>query len=79
VDECPDICYEDIKPGMPVCDVVFNPAVPLFLKKAEEKGAKIITGLGMLVNQGALNFEIWTGEKAPREIMMDALKKEFEG
>lgn len=79
VNECPDIRYEDIKPGMPVCDVVFNPAVPLFLKKAEEKGAKIITGLGMLVNQGALNFEIWTGEKAPREIMMEALKKEFEG
>ena len=79
VDECPDIRYEDIKPGMPVCDVVFNPAVPLFLKKAEEKGAKIITGLGMLVNQGALNFEIWTGEKAPREVMMEALKKEFEG
>ena len=79
VDECPDIRYEDIRPGMPVCDVVFNPAVPLFLKKAEEKGAKIITGLGMLVNQGALNIEIWTGEKAPRDIMMEALKKEFEG
>lgn len=78
VDECPDIRYEDIKPGMPVCDVVFNPAVPLFLKKAQEKGARIITGLGMLVNQGALNFEIWTGEKAPREVMMEALKKEFE-
>jgi len=63
---------------MPVCDVVFNPMMPVFLKKAQERGARIITGLGMLVNQGALNFEIWTGEKAPRDVMMEALKKEFE-
>ena len=78
VNDYPDICYEDIIPGMIVSDVVFNPAMPVFLQKAEEKGAKIITGLGMLVNQAALNFEIWTGVKAPREIMMEALKKEFE-
>ena len=63
---------------MPVCDVVFNPAMPVFLKKAEAQGAKVLTGLGMLVNQAALNFEIWTGVKAPREIMMEALKREFE-
>ena len=78
VDECPDIRYEDIAPGTPVCDVVFNPAVPLFLKKAEARGARIITGLGMLTNQGALNFELWTGVKAPRDVMYEALKKEFE-
>jgi len=78
-DECPDINYAEIVSGMVVCDVVFNPAMPLFLKKAEQQGAKVITGLGMLVNQAALNFGLWTGEKAPREIMMQALIKEFEG
>ena len=78
VDACPDINYDGIKPGMPVCDVVFNPAMPLFLQKAEAKGAKVLTGLGMLVNQGALNFELWTGVEAPREVMMEALQKEFE-
>ena len=78
VNDCPDIRYEDIRSDMLVSDVVFNPAMPLFLQKAAERGAKVITGLGMLVNQGALNFEIWTGEKAPREVMMEALKKEFE-
>ena len=52
--------------------------MPLFLKKAEAQGAKVITGLGMLVNQAALNFEIWTGVKAPRNVMMQALIKEFE-
>jgi len=78
VDAFPDINYDGIKPGMPVCDVVFNPAMPVFLKKAGEKGANVLTGLGMLVNQAALNFEIWTGVKAPRDVMMEALIKEFE-
>ena len=78
VDQCPDVRYEDITPGMIVCDVVFNPAMPLFLQKAQARGARIITGLGMLVNQGALNFELWTGQKAPRDVMFEALKKEFE-
>ena len=78
VDTCPDINYDCIRESMPVCDVVFNPVMPLFLKKAEAKGAKVITGIGMLVNQGALNFEWWTGVKAPADVMMDALVKEFE-
>ena len=78
VDAYPDINYDGVKPGMPVCDVVFNPAMPVFLKKAQEKGANVLTGLGMLVNQAALNFEIWTGVSAPRDVMMDALVKEFE-
>ncbi|MBQ3575633.1 MAG: shikimate dehydrogenase, partial [Clostridia bacterium] len=78
VDAFPDINYDCIREGMPVCDVVFNPVMPLFLKKAEAKGAKVITGIGMLVNQGALNFEWWTGVKAPADVMMDALVKEFE-
>lgn len=78
VNDYPDICYEDIRPSMLVCDVVFNPAMPLFLQKAQARGARIVTGLGMLVNQGALNFELWTGKKAPREVMLAALKKEFE-
>ncbi|MDO4343240.1 MAG: shikimate dehydrogenase [Eubacteriales bacterium] len=73
----PDINYDSIHPGMTATDVVFNPPMTGFLEKAAARGAGIITGLGMLVNQGALNFELWTGEKAPYEIMYEALKKEF--
>lgn len=78
VDRCPDVCYEHIRPDMLVCDVVFNPAMPLFLRRAQARGARILTGLGMLVNQAALNFEIWTDVKAPREVMLHALMREFE-
>ena len=77
-DACPDVRLDRIKEGMVVCDVVFNPPMTTFLKEASARGAKIITGLGMLVNQGALNFELWTGEKAPYDIMYEALKNEFE-
>lgn len=78
-DQKPDIDYACMKPGMVVCDVVFNPVLPPFLQEAQKRGAKAITGIGMLVNQGALNFELWTGCKAPRDVMFDCLKNEFEG
>lgn len=77
VNACPDIDYETIEKGMIVCDVVFNPAMPVFLQKAQQRGARTISGLGMLVNQAALNFEIWTDVKAPREVMLEALRREF--
>lgn len=77
VNSRPDIDYNTVFEDMCVCDVVFNPAETLFLKAAEEKGAKTVNGLGMLVQQAALNFTLWTGEEAPVEIMREALKREF--
>ena len=77
VDKKPDIDYNTITKEMVASDVVFNPVMPLFLKEAQKKDAKIITGLGMLVYQGALNFKLWTGEEAPVKIMYEALLKEF--
>lgn len=73
----PDIAYDTVTDRMVVCDVVFNPERPLFLQEAERRGARIVTGMGMLVHQGALNFELWTGKKAPLEIMYQALAREF--
>ena len=77
VDKKPDIDYNTITKEMVASDVVFNPVMPLFLKEAQKKDAKIINGLGMLVYQGALNFKLWTGEEAPVKIMYEALLKEF--
>ena len=78
VTDKPDIDYTTITPEMCVCDVIFNPAETIFLKSAAEHGAKTITGLGLLVQQAALNFTLWTGVEAPVDVMEDALKKEFE-
>lgn len=52
-----------------VCDLVYNPMETVLLKAAKERGAKTWGGLGMLIYQGALAFEIWTGQKAPTEVM----------
>lgn len=77
VDKKPDIDYDTITHEMVVSDVVFNPAITAFLSEAEARGAKIISGLGMLVCQGALNFTIWTEREAPYDIMYEALQNEF--
>lgn len=77
VEDCPNVDFDTITQDMTVCDVVFNPVMPEFLKRSAARGAKIITGIGMLVQQGALNFTLWTGEKAPVQVMYDTLAKEF--
>ena len=76
-DQKPDIDYDTIRAGMVVSDVVFNPADTLFLQEAAKRGAKTVSGLGMLACQGALNFELWTGVKAPLAVMEETLRKEF--
>jgi shikimate dehydrogenase len=77
VDQKPDIDYTSVLPRMVVTDVIFNDPNSLFLQEAEKRSAKTINGLGMLVNQGALNFKLWTGVDAPYDVMIDTLKKEF--
>ena len=78
VTDKPDIDYTTITTEMCVCDVIFNPVETIFLKTTAENCAKTITGLGMLVQQAALNFTLWTGVEAPVDVMEDALKREFE-
>jgi len=55
----------------PVCfDATYNPLKTQFLIEAEEVGCKIINGLGMSVNQGAIQANLWTGQPEPYEAMM---------
>ena len=77
VEDKPLIDYDTIRPEMVVCDVIPNPPRTAFLKEAEKRGAKTIDGLGMLVNQGAIGFKLWTGLDAPVDVMKRALAKEF--
>jgi len=58
-----------------VVDMVYNPPTTPFLQTAEAIGLKYINGMGMLVHQGALAFEIWTGEEAPVGSMQSILAK----
>ena len=58
-----------------VCDIVYNPLETKLLREAKVAGARTIDGLDMLVWQGALAFEKWTGQKAPFEVMKQAAIK----
>lgn len=55
-----------------VVDLVPNPAVTPLMRAARERGAGVAGGLGMLVHQGALAFELWTGRPAPVGVMRAA-------
>lgn len=58
-----------------VADIVYRPAQTPLLKAAKAKKLKTQGGLGMLLHQGALAFEIWTGKKAPLAAMKRALNR----
>lgn len=58
--------------GQLLVDLVPNPAVTPLMKAAQGRGAAVAGGLGMLVHQGALAFELWTGRPAPLEVMRAA-------
>ena len=55
-----------------VYDLVYNPADTLLVRQARADGLRAATGLGMLVEQGALALELWTGQTAPRATMRRA-------
>ncbi|MEE8413322.1 MAG: shikimate dehydrogenase [Dehalococcoidales bacterium] len=59
------------RPGLIVYDVIYNPVKTRFLTEAEAAGSVILGGIDMLVWQGALAFEIWTGLKAPVKLMKE--------
>ena len=54
--------------------MVYNPRETLLLKKAKAQGCTIVHGAEMLLEQAALQFEIWTQESAPRDVMRNALE-----
>ena len=56
-----------------VMDMIFNPPQTSLLRAAQARGCVTLNGLSMLLYQGALAFELWTGRLAPLEIMREAL------
>lgn len=55
-------------------DLIYNPPVTPFLKAAKHKGHKAVNGRGMLLHQGALAWQCWTGKKPPVDVMRKALE-----
>jgi shikimate dehydrogenase len=61
-----------LKPDLAVMDIVYNPVETKLAKDAKAADAKVISGVEMLIYQGAASFKIWTGKSAPIEVMRKA-------
>ncbi len=74
VDETP---YEKhhLRPGMIVFDVVYNPENTLLVKDARSRNCTVITGVDMFVRQACLQFELFTGQEGPAELMRETIRR----
>ncbi|MGZ4850416.1 MAG: shikimate dehydrogenase [Candidatus Bathyarchaeia archaeon] len=63
---------EWLKHDLAVMDIVYNPIETTLAKDAKAARAKVVSGVEMLIYQGAASFEIWTSCKAPVEVMRKA-------
>ena len=68
------IDLNSLRPGMIAADVVFNPVRTRFLTEAAARGCRPLDGLGMLVNQGIVGIQYWTGIDPQPEVMRQALE-----
>ena len=65
--------------GQVVCDIVYNPLRTKFLRDAELRGARTLSGLAMLAYQGARSLSLWTGREAPAKAMLEELNRRIAG
>jgi shikimate dehydrogenase len=73
------LSFDTVPLGLVVCDVIPNPPDTSFLQRARQAGARTLDGRGMLLNQGAINIELWTGIDPDREVMGSALDQAIAG
>jgi shikimate dehydrogenase len=64
-------------PGTLAVDIVYVPEETAFLRTARAVGLRTVPGLPMLIYQGALSFELWTGVTAPVDVMFEAARSEL--
>lgn len=75
-----DQCFFDNRiPARLVFDTVYNPLETLLARKAKAQGATVIPGIEMFIEQASRQFEIWTGETAPRAVMEKAALEALSG
>jgi shikimate dehydrogenase len=68
---------DTLRGGMVVADVIPNPPRTSLIRAAEARGCRVLDGLGMLVNQGAIGIRHWAGIDADRGVMRKALEQVF--
>lgn len=75
VDQSPLPGDLSLPPHISVYDLVYNPSETKLISNAHAQGVHAITGLGMLIEQAALAFEIWTGHNPPRNVFYESVEQ----
>ncbi len=75
VNEC---FFNGTIPGEIVFDMVYNPLETMLLKHAKDQGKTVLPGLDMFLEQAVRQFELWTGDSAPRAVMLKAAMEALE-
>jgi shikimate dehydrogenase len=66
---------DDAPRAMIVADVIASPPVTRLVRKSQQRGFKTLDGVGMIVNQGAISFKLWTGIDADIQVMREAAEE----
>jgi shikimate 5-dehydrogenase len=61
-----------------VFDTIYNPLRTKLLTQAEQAGARTVSGIEMFVRQAVGQFELWTGKKAPADIMRSVIERRLQ-
>lgn len=69
-----DLPWQELKADAAICDAVYEPLQTNLLRTAARYGLRTLDGLALLLYQGVLAFELWTGKPAPIEVMARALR-----
>ena len=75
INDIPDINLDSIRQDMFVQDIIPNPIETAFIREMKKRGVPCATGAGMLINQAAINIEMWTGQKPDKTVMLKALEE----
>jgi 3-dehydroquinate dehydratase/shikimate dehydrogenase len=75
IDEC---FFNGHIPADIVFDMVYNPAETVLVKRAKDQGKTVVPGLDMFIEQAVRQYEIWTGDSAPRSVMLKAAVEALE-
>ncbi len=74
VDETPFEKHH-LRPSMIVFDAVYNPEHTLLIKDARSRNCTVITGVDMFVRQACMQFELFTGQPGPADLMRETIRR----
>jgi shikimate dehydrogenase len=74
IDQSPVPGTIDLPKAISIYDLVYNPRETKLVRDARAQGLQATTGLGMLIEQAALGFELWTGHKPPLDVLWKAVE-----